>query len=192
MRTWIGCIAFGFGAVTAAHADFDAASYPPYETCALCHGLFGQSRLDKFPHLAGQKPGYIQAQLDAFLKGARTNDGGQMSSIVTELQPEDFAVVVAWFSEQDAPTASAPPPSDVGKDLAADAGCLGCHDGDPANDIPHLSAQHAGYLAKQMLDFRDGRRTHSTAATLHQSLFSQMDSGIDDIAAYFAALERPK
>ena len=55
-----------------AAADFDAASYPPYETCALCNGLFGQSRTAKFPHLAGQKPVYLRTQLDAFLAGERS------------------------------------------------------------------------------------------------------------------------
>lgn len=176
----------------AAAADFDAASYPPYETCALCHGLFGQSHLDKFPHLAGQKPGYIQAQLDAFLKGERTNDGGQMSSIVTELKPEDIPVVVAWFAEQDPPPPSAAPSDATGMHLTQTLGCLGCHASDSANDSPHLTAQHAGYLAKQMRDFRDGNRTHSDAAAMHQNLFADMDSGIDTIAAYLASLERTK
>lgn len=177
---------------TGALADFDAASYPAYETCALCHGLFGQSRLDKFPHLAGQKPAYIQAQLDAFLAGTRSNDGGQMSSIVTELQPEDFAIVVAWFSQQDPPEPSAPAQTTAGRDLVAATGCLECHTSDAGDAIPHLTAQHAGYLAKQMRDFRDGARTHSDVAALHQDYFAQMDTGIDDIAAYLSSLERPK
>lgn len=189
MRRWIGAI-LGLACAPAALADFDAASYPPYETCALCHGLFGQSRLDKFPHLAGQKPAYIQAQLDAFLGGERSNDGGQMSSIVTELKPEDFAVVVAWFSEQDPPAASNPPEDSIGMDLVEASNCLGCHTDDPDNAIPYLTSQHAGYLAKQMHDFREGRRTHSDAAALHQDYFTQMEDGIDAVAAYLASLER--
>ncbi len=191
MRIW-GVFVCGLSMATGLHADFDAASYPPYETCALCHGLFGQSRLDKFPHLAGQKPDYIQAQLDAFLAGTRTNDGGQMSSIVTELKPEDFAVVVAWFSQQDPPAPSDPPQGEPGKALVEAAGCLDCHSGNGDKTVPYLSAQHAGYLAKQMQDFREGRRTHSDAAALHQSLLTGLESGIDDIAAYLASVERPK
>ncbi|WP_299730677.1 c-type cytochrome [uncultured Tateyamaria sp.] len=171
-----------------AAADFDAASYPPYETCALCHGLFGQSRTDKFPHLAGQKPAYIRAQLDAFLSGERTNDGGQMSSIVTELKPEDFAVVVDWFSEQDPPSPSTQPTDDAGMSLAQEAGCLECHAS--AENAPYVTAQHAGYLAKQMRDFRDGVRTNSAAAEMHREFFQSMEDGIDQIAAYLASLER--
>ncbi|OAN70902.1 hypothetical protein A8B82_21635 [Sulfitobacter sp. EhC04] len=173
-----------------AAADFDAASYPPNETCALCHGLFGQSRTAKFPHLAGQKPAYLRAQLDAFLAGERSNDGGQMVSIVTELKPEDFDVVVRWFSKQDPPSSSVAPADNIGKKLTTEAGCLDCHSGGGAEDVPHLTAQHVGYLAKQMYDFRDGARTHSAAADLHREAFRAMGDGIDQIAAYLSSLER--
>lgn len=175
-----------------AQADFDSNSYPAYETCALCHGLFGQSRTDKFPHLAGQKPAYIRAQLDAFLAGDRTNDGGQMARIVTEIEPEDFALVVAWFSEQDPPDPSKTPEDDTGRTLTAQAGCLECHGASGAEHVPYLFAQHAGYLSKQMRDFRDGARTHSAVAETHRVMFQALDVGIDQIAAYLASLERPE
>ncbi|MEL7345048.1 MAG: hypothetical protein AAFN59_09350, partial [Pseudomonadota bacterium] len=86
-----------------AHADYDPSQYPAYETCALCHGLFGVSHTAKFPNLAGQKHQYITNQIRAFLEGHRTNDGGQMSAIVTELEPEDIPFVADWFSTQDPP-----------------------------------------------------------------------------------------
>lgn len=188
------CLAIGLtiGVAAPLHADFDADSYPAYETCALCHGLSGQSRLDRFPHLAGQNPAYIQAQLTAFLSGVRRNDGGQMSSIVTELAPEDLPVVIEWFAQQDPPPASDPPDSDLGQTLTEAAGCLGCHEVDSDGAVPYLSAQHAGYLSKQMRDFRDGRRDHGAFAEMHQEIFSGMDTGIDEIAAYLASLERPE
>lgn len=188
MRAVLALLLLGLS--TSAQADFDAASYPPYERCALCHGLFGQSHLDKFPHLAGQKPAYIQKQLDAFLSGARTNDGGQMSAIVTELKPEEFAVVVTWFAEQDPPEPAEQPATSAGKELVKNLGCVGCHSGDDTDAVPHLTAQHAGYLAKQMRDFRDGRRTHTAAAQVHQNLLADMEAGIADIAAYLSSLER--
>ena len=178
------------GLATSAQADFNAASYPPYERCALCHGLFGQSYIDKFPHLAGQKPAYIQAQLDAFLTGARTNDGGQMSAIVTELKADDFAVVVAWFAGQDPPEPTEQPETSKGKELTEASGCLDCHSGDAAGAFPYLTAQHAGYLAKQMRDFLCGLRIHSEAAPIHQNLLADMEAGIEDIAAYLSSLER--
>lgn len=169
-------------------ADFDAASYPPYERCALCHGLFGQSHNAKFPHLAGQKPGYIEAQLEAFLSGARTNDGGQMSAIVTELKPEEIPVVVEWFSTQDPPPQSSVPQDTAGADLVAELGCFGCHTAD-ADMVPHLSAQHAGYLAKQMTDFATGARN---SGGIHKELLTPVTSDIQAMAAYLSSLERTK
>lgn len=175
-------------------ADFDADDYPRHETCALCHGLFGVSHLSKFPHLGGQKPAYLTAQIQAFVDGHRTNDGGQMMAIVTELQPGDIPAVVEWFSQQDPPPPSAPPASDTGQQRVTEAGCLTCH-GDAVENsdhIPHLSAQHAGYLSKQMNDFRTGARSHSDAAELHRQLLGQIEQDIEEMAAYLASLERTK
>lgn len=173
-----------------AAADFDADAYPAYETCALCHGLFGQSRLAKFPHLAGQKPDYLRAQIEAFLAGVRSNDGGQMAAIVTELKPEDIPLVVAWFSEQEPPEPEKSALNAAGQALTEAGGCLTCHQNNEA--APYLSAQHAGYLAKQMEDFREGRRTHSDVASMHKTLFERDDAGLADIAGYLSSLERPE
>lgn len=169
-----------------AFADFDAASYPPYETCALCHGLFGQSHNAKFPHLAGQKPWYIEAQLQAFLSGGRTNDGGQMSAIVTELKPEDFPVVVEWFSTQDPPSPSPVPTDTVGESLVAGLGCFACHTNE-ADTAPYLTSQHAGYLEKQMKDFTSNERD---SLGVHQELLGPVASDIEAIASYLSSVER--
>ena len=56
-------------------------------------GLDGISATAKFPKLAGQKKAYIEKQLSDFLAGNRTNDGGQMASIVTEIPPESYNFV---------------------------------------------------------------------------------------------------
>ena len=181
---WLVFVAFA----NPSWADFDAASYPPYERCALCHGLFGQSHNAKFPHLAGQKPRYIEAQLEAFLSGDRTNDGGQMSAIVTELKPEEFSVVVEWFSTQEPPVPAQPPQNSVGEELVGDLGCFECHV-DEAEMVPYLSAQHAGYLAKQMTDFTTGVRN---SGNIHKDLLTPVASEIQAIAAFLASKERTK
>ncbi|MEO0990683.1 MAG: c-type cytochrome [Pseudomonadota bacterium] len=170
-------------------ADFDASGYPPYERCAICHGLFGVSHTDRFPHLGGQKPGYIEAQIDAFMEGRRTNDRGQMAAIVTELKPEEVSVVVEWFSTQDPPAPSGEG-SAKGKSVFADLGCAACHGADMP-EVPHLTAQHAGYLAKQMTDFRDGARAGHPAARLHTELLELPDDTLAAVADYLAAEVRP-
>lgn len=182
-------IAFALTA-SAVSADFDPDAYPRHETCALCHGLFGVSRTAKFPHLAGQDPAYLEAQLKAFLAQERTNDGGQMAAIVTELLPGDIEQVVGWFSTQEPPMPDPDLGSEAGGDLFSDLGCLGCHSADAESGVPALTAQHSGYLQKQMRDFRDGNRTLPAAADLHRTLLKISDTQITDIADYLAAQER--
>ena len=175
---------------TSAAADFDAEAFPPYERCALCHGLFGVSANAKFPHLGGQNPNYILAQINAFLNGDRHNDGGQMVSIVFELKPAEIPEVVAWFSEQDAPQPSGDGSSN-GKALYDAAGCANCHDAEGVGlSAPYLTAQHAGYLAKQMRDFREGRRVSVMADIPHGSLMPETNDAIDEIASYLASVSR--
>lgn len=173
-----------------AQADFDPDAYPRHETCALCHGLFGVSHTAKFPHLGGQDPVYIEAQLRAFLAGTRSNDGGQMAAIVNELQTGDIDQVVGWFSTQDPPAPSGDG-SETGAALYKQAGCGGCHDvAGQLDGVPFLSAQHAGYLAKQMRDFRDGARGMGPLTVPHGELIPGLDADIDAIATYLAATAR--
>ncbi len=180
-------------AVTAAQADYDPSAYPPHETCALCHGLNGVSQSSKFPNLGGQKPSYLEAQIAAFRSGARRNDGGQMSTVVNELDPEEFEDVVDWFSTRNPP---APYPSEdtaAGATAFAELGCAGCHDNAPDGDpeIPYLTAQHPRYLAKQMNDFRQGIRDVENMPGMHKSMLAVTDKDIQAIANYLAAEARP-
>lgn len=176
-------IAMTFLSAGAARADFDAEAFPPYEGCALCHGLHGVSANARFPHLGGQDPVYLENQLRAFLSGDRHNDGGQMAGTVAALDPADLPVVVDWFAAQEPP---APSLAAEGGPPSAAEGCGDCHDTGAAG-VPHLTAQHAGYLAKQMRDFHAGLRPpHPEDAPLPGD-----DDAIEAIAAYLASVPRP-
>ncbi|BBU55054.1 cytochrome c [Mameliella alba] len=184
-------IATALAMAAPASADFDAEAFPPYERCALCHGLFGVSANARFPNLAGQEPVYIENQVRAFLSGDRHNDGGQMTSIVTELKPEEIAVVVEWFSTQD-PPAPAPQGNAEGRALYEARNCGTCHDAEtPYLGVPHLTAQHADYLVKPMRDFRDGTRGTHLGCLPHGPMMPADDSEIAAIAAYLASVPRP-
>ena len=177
-----------------ARADYDPSQYPAYETCALCHGLFGVSHTAKFPNLGGQKQAYIEAQVRAFREGHRTNDGGQMVAIVTELHPEDIPFVAEWFASQEPP-----PPFPADGDTAPAAarfgelGCVECHDNrnDGAPEVPFLTAQHPDYLVKQMTDFREGRRDVADMPGMHAEILAIPDAEIEAIARYLASEARP-
>ena len=65
-------------------------------TCAGCHGADGISQNDLWPNLAGQKEGYLVAQLKAFRAGERQNP--MMSPMAAPLSDDDIANLAAYFS----------------------------------------------------------------------------------------------
>lgn len=71
-----------------------------------------------------------------------------------------------------------------GRQLAA--GCAACH-GDDGNGnapiFPKLAGQHAGYLAKQLHDFKSGARPETTMSAMAAPL---SDADIMDLAAWYA------
>ncbi len=67
------------------------------------------------------------------------------------------------------------------------ANCFGCHgpNGNSANPAwPKLAGQSAGYIAKQLADFKAGQRSDPLMASQAAGL-SQTD--MDDLGAYFAS-----
>ncbi|KAJ54290.1 hypothetical protein ACMU_18890 [Actibacterium mucosum KCTC 23349] len=188
LKAALVCLAMSTGP---ALADFAADEFPPYERCALCHGLFGVSHTAKFPNLAGQDPDYLTTQVHGFLTGHRTNDGGQMMAIVTELKPEEIPVAVEWFATQDAPAPAPATDDGTGRAAYAEAGCGNCHDqAAELSGVPFLTAQHAGYLTKQMQDFQSGARRPGPLGVDHPALLPQGDATLAAIAQYLAAEPR--
>ena len=70
--------------------------------------------------------------------------------------------------------------------------CTGCHgpEGRAAPDgyYPRIAGKPAGYLANQLLNFRDGRRPYALMSGLLAPL---SDTYLREIASHFAALELP-
>lgn len=65
-------------------------------TCAGCHGPAGISQNDMWPNLAGQKEGYLMAQIKAFRDGQRSNP--MMSPMVAALSDADIADLAAYYA----------------------------------------------------------------------------------------------
>jgi cytochrome c553 len=75
-----------------------------------------------------------------------------------------------------------------GRNLAAP--CAICHgtDGRPVtSDLPPLSGLSREYIAKQLTDFRDGKRP---ATVMHQLAKGYTDKQIDALATWFATQKR--
>lgn len=166
----------------------------PYEICGLCHSLDGVSRMAKFPKLAGQPPIYLKKQIKDFMEGKRTNDGGQMVAIMTEVDPATIDEIAKWFASQTPPSPEINIDGDLslGKDLFEKQKCVTCHRGvgQQAPHIPYLSAQHPSYLAKQMRDFRDGNRNNDAGQLMQNAIGPLTDDEIELISIYLASMER--
>jgi cytochrome c553 len=174
----------------------------PWHICAACHSLDGISAMARFPKLAGQRPLYIIKQVRDFGEGRRSNDGGQMQAIASEIGDDELAKTASYF-------ASLPPPppdaslttNDAGwrrgatlyKDGDARAGiprCASCH-ADAAAGLPQgpfLSAQHRAYLAKQLRDWRAGARANNDQMPAIAAKLSDQD--IDALATFLATEPR--
>lgn len=79
-------------------ADLAAGKARAEAVCAACHGANGVSVSDNVPHLAAQRPGYLEGQLKAYKAGTRKNP--LMSAIAAQLSAEDMANVAAHFGAQ--------------------------------------------------------------------------------------------
>src|SRR5262245_27638127 len=74
MKSWIGCLSLvGMATGALAAADVGAGKAKAEAVCSACHGLNGVSVTDVIPNLAGQKAGYLEAQLKALKDGTRKN-----------------------------------------------------------------------------------------------------------------------
>ena len=86
-------------------ADVAAGKSRAETVCAACHGANGVSVSDGIPHLAAQRTGYLEKQLNAFKDGTRKNP--LMNAIAAQLGAEDVANVAAHFAGQPGATAGA-------------------------------------------------------------------------------------
>jgi len=188
------------------------------ETCAGCHGEYGQGSIDgEYPRLAGLSSGYIARQLRQFKQRERINIPMLPYANDRELPEEDLLAIAGYLSAIQLPARL--PPLDEAAEFDAlarlelskrvvniapypgDAGagsrvygreCASCHGkdgyGDAAHDVPPLAGQYSLYLRRQVENIRSGERLHDEPGDAE--LFRQYtDTEIDDILAYLATLD---
>lgn len=67
--------------------------------------------------------------------------------------------------------------------------CVTCHGVDGMSRVPNapnLAGQNEWYLAKQLSDYRAGKRTHQVMSIVAKDL---SDADIDDLAAWYASIK---
>jgi cytochrome c553 len=76
--------------------DIEAGRARAAAVCSACHGQNGISVSDSIPNLAGQKSGYLVAQLNALKSGTRKN--AIMNAMAAQLSASDIVNVAAHFA----------------------------------------------------------------------------------------------
>ena len=169
--------------------------------CGACHGPDGNSPAPNFPKLAGQGERYLTKQMHDIKDGKRTVL--EMTGLLTNLSDQDLADLAAYFASQKGSVGAADPKlvargeklfrgGDLEKGLPA---CTGCHSpngaGIAAAGFPHLSGQHATYIAKQLTDFRKeeaGRANDGDAAIMRTIARKLSDEDIAAVSSYIQGL----
>ena len=79
------------------------------ENCARCHGVDGRGRgQGAFPRLAGQRPTYLYAALQAYAHGERQS--GIMAPVAAALHPDEMRELALYYASLQAPIAAAASP----------------------------------------------------------------------------------
>jgi cytochrome c553 len=187
------------------------------ETCAGCHGEYGQGSNDgEYPRLAGLTDVYIARQLRLFKQRKRINIPMLPYTSERELPEEDLVSIAAYLASIELPT-KLPPINEAEFDALArlqaskkvvnigtypgdaEAGrrfykkeCASCHGrdgyGDDKQGIPQLAGQYSAYLLKQVEDIRAGERFHDDPDDAE--IFREYtDAGIAAMLAYLATLD---
>ncbi|MBV4479203.1 c-type cytochrome [Pseudomonas khavaziana] len=169
--------------------------------CGACHGPDGNSPAPNFPKLAGQGERYLSKQMHDIKDGKRTVL--EMTGLLTNLNDQDLADLAAYFASQKGSVGAADPKlvargeklfrgGDLEKGLPA---CTGCHSPNGAGiasaGFPHLSGQHATYIAKQLTDFRKeeaGRANDGDAAIMRTIARKLSDEDIAAVSSYIQGL----
>jgi cytochrome c553 len=168
---------------SAAATGYIAAVAKAVNLCSTCHGPYGISVSPEFPNLAGQRPGYLAAQLKAFQEHTRAEKAAHdfMWGIAGPLDAETIAGLAKYYSEQKpaAPRPGNPELVAKGKVLfdkgAPDRGilaCSTCHGADAQGtfDFPRLGGQNAAYVVRQLEAIQSAARAAPVMHGIVQNL----------------------
>jgi cytochrome c553/cytochrome c5 len=178
-------------------------------SCARCHGVDGHGRgVGAFPKLAGQRPAYLFAALQAYAHGERHS--GIMQPIAAGLSQEEMHELARYYASLQEPPS--PPHQDAalaierGKAIASRGipnqrvpSCVDCHGPGATrrNPIyPELAGQYADYLVLQLRLFKQEHRGGTAYAHLMRPVATRLTlEQMRDVALYYASLpaarERP-
>src|SRR5215510_11406711 len=147
VSTWWRSLALGLAAVAVCMSGAFAQGTSLAEkiqTCGVCHGEDGNSKMENIPSLAGQPEFFILNQLFLMREGVRKVDA--MIAVVKGMKDEELTALASHFSKlPPKPSNEAINPDLVkrGAEVAAQKRCESCHGRTLAGDqqIPRLAKQ---------------------------------------------------
>ena len=167
--------------------------------CGACHGADGNSAAPNFPKLAGQGERYLLKQLNDIKSGARPVV--EMTGLLNNLSDQDLADISAYYASQNMSVGAADPKLVARGEALFRGGkldegmpaCTGCHSPDGAGldaaGFPQLGGQHAGYVAKQLTDFREGNRTNDGDSLIMRSIAAKLSNkDIEAVSSFIQGL----
>jgi len=187
------------------------------DTCAGCHGEFGEGSLDgEYPRLAGMSPDYLSRQIEHFKSRKRLNIPMLPYATDRELPTDDIEIITRYLSAVDLPTElpaidqdsfnaferlkqskqviNIPryPGSIAAGGRLYSKECATCHgadgNGKQQGTIPLLTGQHSAYLKRQIESFRSGDRIHDDPRDAE--IFRGFgDTEIDNILAWLSVAD---
>lgn len=168
--------------------------------CDACHGAHGEGiPASGFPRLAGLNAAYLQAQLEAFANGQRSN--AMMPAIAQALSQDERIAVANYYANLNDP-ATLPLPiaaiNSAGEHLAVQGrwlqglpACMQCHGelgAGAGSNFPALAGQSSLYIENQLRAWQQGIRAGDPLGLMTVVASKLSGADIHDVAAYFSAL----
>ena len=187
-------------AVYATAADIAEGRKVAQASCAVCHGMDGFSTGRSVPHIAGQRPGYLYAEMRVYQQGGRPDKS--MVDAVKYLSDDALVKVAAFYASLEpappAPAADAKGPAakggarvdpvNAGKAVAA--GCASCHGETGVSSMagmPNLVGFDPKHLYDATVAYKNGQRKHDMMKTIAAGM---SDADLKNVALFYA-LQKP-
>ena len=193
-------VAMGLAGVGSVQAAGDvAAGKARAAGCMACHGPGGNSLNPMWPKLAGQHPGYIKRQLEAFKAGKRYDP--VMAPMALPLDDKAIADLGAYFAtEKRSAGVADPKKAEQGKEIyyagipaKGVVACGTCHGlegyGNPGAGFPNVASQHVLYVVKALKDYRSKKRTTDPGGVMQAVAANMTDAEIDVVAHFVQSLK---
>lgn len=173
--------------------------------CASCHGIDGAGLAQaRYPALAAMPSEYIVKQLEDFKSGTRSNT--TMREIAAGMNAQEMLIAANYYAALPRPKGKTVQASardfERGALLAVNGAwdrdippCFKCHGANGTGIAPYfppLAGQHAGYIVKQLQDWRTGQRKNDAVGLMKAIADRLNDEDIRALGEYLASLNEVK